>query len=192
MAELDIPKHYAQINEAATRFLGNFGPAFTQTPEGHIETDIAGAASIAGLTLLRALPIDLSRFEPGVAILYETHDAHDDLLHFMENAAYSMGLPPQGGWDGPVPEAHEPLLDVRQLTQRLEPSFLAVCQKTALAKDYYPHIAALAAMKLVAAGHKTNLLDAEIGKALAYYYVVIGSKMVPYPVKTRRGLFGIF
>lgn len=115
MAELDIPKHYAQINEAAGQFLNNFGPAFTNTPQGHIETDIAGAASIAGLSLLRAMPIDLSRYEPGVVILSEIHEAQNDLLHFMMNVAYSMGLPPQSGWEGPVPKAHDPLMDTLQI-----------------------------------------------------------------------------
>jgi len=182
MAELDIAKHYPTINQAANLFLNSLGPAFTNTPNGHIETDIAGAGSIAGLMLLRATNVDLRKYKPGDVILTDIHEAQKKLLDFMVNVAYSMGIEFKTGWDVPIPKEHKPLFDTLQLTQKLERSFCEACSQTGIQKDYYPHVAALAAMKLIAAGEAMNFLDARIGKGLAFYYVVAGSKTVPHPL----------
>jgi hypothetical protein len=181
MTAPDITKHYATVNVAANVFLNCLGPSFTDTPNGHIETDIAGASSIAGLMLLRATGIDLMKYEPGTVILTDVHEAQAELLRFIRNVAYSMGLEFKTGWDMPVPKEHKPLFSTLQLMHKLERPFYEACSQTGVPKDCYPYVAALAAMKLVAAGEQMNLLDANIGKGLALYYIVAGSKTVPYP-----------
>ena len=44
-----LDKNLPAIDAAATEMLGLFGPGFTGTPAGNVETDIAAAASLAGL-----------------------------------------------------------------------------------------------------------------------------------------------
>lgn len=41
----DIQKSYPKISAAANDVLGLLGPEFTNKPGGHVETDIAAAAS---------------------------------------------------------------------------------------------------------------------------------------------------
>jgi hypothetical protein len=183
--KLEIPKHYEKINATASLFIKVFGPAFTNTPEGHIETDIAGAATISGLMLLRASGMDLTKYKPGTIILSEIHQAQNLVFAFMMNVAYSMGLNFQDGWSTSIPKEHVPLFDALELSKKLESTFYENCLTANIEKDYYPYIAALTAMKLVAAGSKMNLLNLNIGKGLATYYVVAGSKTVPYPLATK-------
>ncbi|MCS6845795.1 MAG: hypothetical protein NZ528_15955 [Caldilineales bacterium] len=183
MDTLDIAGHFPRINWAANLFLNNLGPAFTNTPDGHIETDIAGAASVAGLMLLRATNVDLAKYTPGDVILADVYDGQKKLLDFMANVGYTMGIDPTTGWSTPIPPERQPLFATLQLMQRLERPLYEACSQAGLAKDYCPYVAALAAMKLVAAGASLNLLDADVGKGLAFYYIVAGSKTVPHPLE---------
>ncbi len=182
MAQFCIPKLYPLIHVTANLFLENFGPTFTNMPEGHIETDIAGASSLAGLMLLRATVKDLDKYEPGTVILSEVHAAQDELFAFIRNVAASIGLDYEKGWTTPIPDEHQPLFSTLEMTRRLEQPLYSSCLETALLRDYYPHAAALAAMKLVAAGEQMHRLAQNIGKGLVSYYVVAGSKTVPYPL----------
>lgn len=190
MTDLDIAGRYPAINWAANLFLDNLGPAFTQTPDGHIETDIAGAGSVAGLMLLRSMEVDLAKYTPGDVILADVHEGQKALLDFMMKVGLSMGVDPTTGWDTPTPPQHRPLFDTLQLTQRLEQPLYKACSQAGPEKQYHPYVAALAAMKLVAAGASMNLLDANIGKGLAFYYVVAGSKTVPHPVTEQQPSVG--
>jgi hypothetical protein len=185
LEKLDIAKNYDTINKTAILFLQDFGPAFTNTPKGHIETDIAGAAIISGLMLLRASRIDLTKYKPGTVLLSDIHDAQDQVFRFMMNAAYSMGLEYKDGWATPIPDDHKPLIDPLELTRKLESPFYEACSQTGIGKDYYPYVAALTAMKLVAAGKQTNILDLNIGKGIAAIYVAMGSKLVPDPLSAK-------
>jgi hypothetical protein len=178
----DIAKHFQSINTAANQFLDSFGPAFTQTPDGHIETDIAGAASIAGLMLLRATATDLTKHQPGDVIISDVHEAQIEMLDFMMKAAHNLGLEPAMGWDTPIPKEHEPLWSTLQLTRNLERPFLQVCLQAELEKDYYPYVAAYTAIKLVNVGAKRKMFSLNVGKGLSFFYVVSGSKIVPYPL----------
>lgn len=152
LAALDIPSCYARIEESANAFLQLLGPGFTRTPDGHIVTDIAGAASVAGHMLLRGQGLDLSNVEPGTLVLSDIHAAQEAVFRFMVNAAYSMGLDPKSGWDKPHRPTQAPRMDTPELLARLLPGFLAICQKSGLSEAYFPYVAALAAIKLVAAG----------------------------------------
>ena len=59
-------------------------------------------------------------------------------------------------------------------------SFYEACEKSDIQKLYYPIVAALTAMKLVGAGKDMGLLDPSIGKSIAMFYIVAGSKTVPH------------
>lgn len=175
MPSISIEENYAAINATANVFL-------RQLPGNHIETDIAGAASIAGLMLLRAAGVDLSHLEPGGVVLVEwVNESGMEVSNFMVQVAANMGLDPRTGWSDPVPAEHQPTMAVLELTRLLEAPFLEVCRETNSQRELHPYIAALAAMKLVSAGANMQLLDPEIGKALAIYHLVAGSKMVPFP-----------
>lgn len=176
MPSFSIQANYPTIDASANAFLGKL-------PGTHIETDIAAAASVAGLMLLRAAGVDLSAFEPGGVVLVEwVNDAGIQLGNFMVQAAYNMGLDPQGGWSDPIPSQHQPRLPVVELTRQIEGPFYEACRAAGGRPELYPYAAALAAIKLAAAGAKLKLLEPNIGKGLAMYYLVAGSKTVPHPL----------
>jgi|GEM_PF-753091 transposase len=180
MLDKDIPKYYPKINELSNSFLKLFGPKFTNSKEGHIETDIAGSSSIAGLMLLRDVVHDLDKYKPGSVILSEVYEGQNDLLHFMGNVAYSLGLAePTKGWNTKIPKGNEPIYSTLELTSKLEKSFIEICKKVEIDRKYYAYIAALTSIKLVSAGQKMKILDLNIGKAIAFYNVIAGSKTVP-------------
>lgn len=175
MPSFSIQEDYSAINASANAFL-------QKLPGTHIDTDIAGAASVAGLMVLRASGVDLSGFEPGGIVLVEwVNESGIELSNFMVQVAENMGLDPRTGWTDPLPPEHQPRMSVVELTGAMEAPFYTACQETESRPEWYPYIAALAAMKLVAAGATMDLLDAEIGKALAMTFLVAGSKTVPHP-----------
>jgi hypothetical protein len=177
----EIQEHYPEISAAASEVLGLLGPGFTNTPDGHVETDISAAAALAGLQILRGRGFDLRQFTPGTVILTDLDKEMDEIWNFMMAAAGNLGLDPAGGWDGEIPEADKPLFSIPEMTHKIENGFLALCGRHSLEKAYYPYVAVLAALKLVYAADAMHLLDQKIGKALTGYHVVSGAKTVPYP-----------
>lgn len=175
----DIRRNIKEIGNLANSFLDLLGPAFTGTDKGHIETDIAGAATLAGLLLLRAAVPDLDGMEPGSVVLSDVHAGQSSLLSFMKGISFGMGLEPRKGWDGEVPEDHRPLFPTTELGRKLEIPFRECCAQSPLDQAFYPYAAAMAAMKLVSAGHLMKLLDQRIGKAIACGSLVAGCKTVP-------------
>lgn len=180
MSELDIAGNYQIMNTVANGLLKQLGPAFTDTPRGHTETDIAASCSLSGLMILQETVLDLTQHDAGNVILAKVHGGQEQVLHFMRNVALSMGLDPISGWDTPVPKGHEPMFECQEMTRRLALPFYEECDCVDLERTYYKFAAALAGMKLVAAGRNAGILDPEIGKGLAFYYVVAGSKTVPH------------
>jgi hypothetical protein len=177
----EIQKNYPPISAAANDVLSLLGPGFTNKPEGHVETDISAAASLAGLSILRSKGLDLTAFRPGSMLLTELDTEMNDIWNFMMAAAGNMGLDPSGGWDSEIPKAHKPLCSIPEMTHTTEKDFLAICSKHHLKKEFYPYVAVLAALKLVYAANTMKILDQNIGKALTGYHVVAGAKTVPYP-----------
>lgn len=177
----DIGKKYPEINAAANDVLGLFGPGFTHTDGGHVETDIAAAASLAGLLILRSKGFDLGAFKPGSVLLSELDTEMDEIWNFMTAVAANVGMDPEGGWDEEVPEENKPMFSIPEMTQKTEKDFLAICSRHQVEKDFYRYIAVLAALKLVYAADKMDILDQNIGKALTGYHVVAGAKTVPFP-----------
>jgi|WetSurMetagenome_2_1015567.scaffolds.fasta_scaffold203506_2 hypothetical protein len=177
-----IQKNYPEISAAANDVLGLLGQRFTNNPEGHVETDISAAASLAGLAILRNKGFDVREFTPGTMVLSELDFEMNEIWNFMMAAAQNMGLDPSGGWDEEIPEANKPLFSVLEMTHATEKDFRALCGRHHLKKDFFPYVAVLASLKLVYAAHTMKILDQHIGKALAGYHVVAGAKTVPFPL----------
>jgi hypothetical protein len=183
----EIKKRWPVILSVSHRLLDELGPKFTNTPGGHIQTDIAATGSLAGLMLLQETVPDSelaklaqSAAGPGNVILSEVHEGQQDILRFMEGVAMGSGLDPRGGWGDRIPPKHKPLMECCELTRRLAPPFYAACQSGQLECGYYKFAAALTGLRLVDAGQHMAVLDPNIGKALLFYYVVAGSKTIPY------------
>jgi hypothetical protein len=183
MDRSDIQKKYPEISAAANDVLGLLGPAFTKKPEGHVETDIAAAASLAGVSMLRGKGFDVRQFTPGTMILTEMDTEMNGIWDFMMAAAGILGLDPDEGWDREIPPAHKPIYSVLEMTKKTEKGFLEVCRRHQLTTEYFPYIAILAALKLVYAANKIDLLDHTVGKALTGHHVVAGAKTVPHPLE---------
>jgi len=182
MDRADIQKKYPEISAAANDLLGLLGPAFTNKSSGHVETDIAAAASLAGLSILRGKGFDLREFTPGSVLLSDLDTEMNAIWDFMMAAAGILGLDPREGWDREIPPAHKPLYSVLEMTKKTEKGFLEVCRRHQLTTGYFPYVAVLAAIKLVYAANKMDLLDQNVGKALTGHHVVAAAKTVPYPV----------
>jgi len=179
LPKLDIAANYAEMNRVAGLFLSTaLGPKFTSTPAGHIQTDIAAACSLSGLMILQETVDNLSGLEPGTVLLSDVHPLQKEVFGFMMNVAHSNGLDPSSGWDN-LDGIQDPMFECAEMTKRLAPVFYSVSHS--FERPYLKFLAALAGMKLVFAGRSTGLLDPDIGKGLAFYYVVAGSKTVPFP-----------
>ena len=177
----DVVKNLPVINEAASDMLDIFGPEFTNTPGGHIETDIAAAASLAGLMILRSRVPDMSAMPPGSAILFPMDEELDLIHNFMTGVCVSLDLEPSCGWDTEIPDENKPLFSIPDLTQKTEKDFLSLCREKNLPEEFFPFVAILGSLKIVSAGRQMGLLDQDMGKSLAAYYVYAGARTVPYP-----------
>lgn len=178
----EVKDNYPVWFEASTDALSLFGPKFTNTPKGHIETDIAAAASLAGLIILRR-KVNLDKYAPGQVLLSDIHTEQDEISKFMTAAAMNFGLEHLTGWDKRFPECNKPLYSVQDMTQKIEEEFYLICEKHKIKKEHYPYVATLTAIRLVAAGNAMKILDQEIGKNLAAYHLIAGLRTAPYPFK---------
>lgn len=183
----EIKKRWTVIQHVSNNILDQLGPRFTNTPIGHIQTDIAATGSLVGLMILQeTVPnSELAEFSksaiaPDNILLSEVHEGQDEILRFMAGIALGNGLDPHGGWDEQIPQEHNPLLECCEMTKRLAPPFYAACQDATLEREYYKFVAALTGIRLVNAGRETTILDPNVGKSLLFYYVVAGSKTIPY------------
>jgi len=178
-----IQSNSQRLDIVSNQFLQCFGPDFTGTPDGHIATDIAGASSIAGLMILRSTGIDLTKHEPGNVILgEEINQKQEPVFRYITAIGMNMGVDPNSEINNGDLGKNKPLLEALDLTKKLEKPFYLACEKSNLPRLYYPIAAALTAMKLVGAGKDMGILDPAIGKSIAMYYVVAGSKTVPHPI----------
>lgn len=176
-----IQSNSEKLDRASDYFLECFGPEFTGTPKGHLVTDIAGASAIAGLMVLRSTGTDLSKYQPGNLILGEDiNQKQEPVLRYISAIGKNMGVDPNAGMNKAALDGNKPLFDTIELTQKLERPFYEACKRSGIQELYYPIVAALTAMKLVGAGKDMELLDPSVGKSIAMFYVVAGSKTVPH------------
>jgi hypothetical protein len=180
-------KYHAQIERAANQFLASFGPGLSKTANGHIVTDIAGAASTAGLMLLREVCPELDRFPAGSVVLGDFLDnlyaEQQQMQMFLKYLAKQMGLSESDGWNVEPPEVLAPMLETPELTRILEPALRIAGEDSDVPVEYLPHVAGVTTMKLVAAGQKIGLLDETLGKRLASYYLIAGSRTAPASIE---------
>ncbi|ADN35735.1 hypothetical protein Mpet_0968 [Methanolacinia petrolearia DSM 11571] len=176
----DIQKNYQVIDAASHDLLQFFGPKFTSLPKGHIETDISAAASLGGLMVLRHQFPGIGSWEERGTVAYQMDEELKDMRMFINGACGSLNLDPNQ-CSSAIPDANQPVYSVPEMTHKIEKDFLAICRDHDLEEDYYPFVALLTALKLVAAGKKMSLLDQKIGIALTIYYYIAGAKTIPYP-----------
>lgn len=180
----DINKRWDKLSAVSSKALSMLGPKFTQLPEGHIQTDIATMSSIAGLIILQEtvnhLEEVITESGPGNVLLSEVHNGQKSVYVFMAAFAASNGLDPQEGWGDPIPDSDNPIFTCEEMTRKLAKDFYKFCREEELDQDYWKIAATMTAMKLIFAGHQTGLLDPKIGKSIASYYVVAGSKTIPF------------
>jgi hypothetical protein len=178
---VDIAANIPRILELSGGVLAYLGPEFTGTPEGHIQTNIAAASSLAGLMALQEavadLPAHTRAAKPGTVILSDCHDLQGEVMGFMANYCASNGLGAQG-W-GDVTGEHDPMFECAEMTRRLAPPFYRVC--AGLDRPLLKFVAAAAGMRILMAGVEMGIVDEARAKGMAAYYVVAGSKTVPYP-----------
>jgi len=160
------------LNKAAADFLGLLSNA-------DLKNDIVLAAEMAGLKLLRATTVDLSKHNSGHMLLGAVSDqTYHQMQRFVFTWEWNNNLTPGNFKEVNVPDdAREYLPAISQL----EPSFDSICQQYAIHPEQYPFVAAIAALKLVAVGEKLGLLGVGLGQAMTLYHITVGSKIIPYP-----------
>lgn len=174
------------INNTADQFVGIITDGLNDERGVHLETAIGTAGCVAGVSILRYAVaiegIDLSQLiktKPGQPVLIEkVNEIGQAVSEFMRGFCKPLGIDPQSGWTMPIPEDHRPLREVVDLVRQFEKPFQDLMKQQGVMQDLHPFVAALAAMKLVKMG--INMLDPDIGKAIALTATVAASKTVPY------------
>jgi hypothetical protein len=192
--DYDLRNNFEAIHLAANKFIHAFGPEFTNTPQGNIETDIIGASTIAGSMILRVSGIDLSKYEAGTVLLADIYEGQNSVLNFVTGVSITLGIDfrlnkieklknkfklftPKD-----VLKQYQPKILPLEMSRILEPKLIEICKEVNLEIKFIPYIAVLTAAKLIAAGLKLNLISLPVARELLLYYVVFGSKTVPYPI----------
>jgi len=184
ISQEEVGKRLSVLNTVSKNTLNLLGPEFTQTSNGHIQTDIATVSSIAGLIVLQETVNNLDEIimesGPGNFLLSEVYEGQNLVFNFMTTYAASNRLDPKGGWGDKVLDKHRPLMSCQEMTRKLAPYFYKFCIEENLDQDYWKVCAAMIAMNIVIAGQKVGLLGPNVGKSIAAYYVVVGSKTIPF------------
>lgn len=144
-----------------------------------IEDAISGAAAVAGCQLLRSVGIKFDGLEPGSMILLEeVNELGIQHLGFLSAICDAFEIDPTTGWTDPIPENNRPGKTISELTGLLEIPFLDLCAEENIDDELRPRLAVFATAKLIKAGEE--ILDPNIGKAIALASLVAGSKTVPH------------
>lgn len=166
-----VQKEYPRIDKAASQFV----PMLTGAD---IKKDITLAAEMAGLKLLRATAFDYSKIDAGTIILGVILDeALDEMLNFVTGWAH-INLRIKGeSLDFKLPaEVSEYLADLVDY----EISFDRICQQNKIEGKLIPFVAAVAALKLVAAGKALKLFGP--ANWLVYGYGPHYWRWQPFPI----------
>ena len=180
----EINKRWDKLSAVSSKTLSLLGPQFTQLPGGHIQTDIATVSSVAGLIILQETVDNIEEIilegGPGSVLLSEVDEGQKSVYMFMGAFAASNGLDPQEGWSKPILEGDKPIYTCEDMTRKLAPDYYKFCIEEELDQEYWKIGAAMTTMELIVAGFQAGILDPRIGKSIASYYVVAGSKTIPY------------
>jgi hypothetical protein len=182
--DIEVNKRLPALMEVSSQALSMLGSKFTQTPQGHIQTDIAAMSSVAGLIVLqetvRNLKDVIRESGAGNVLLSDVHESQGLVFKFIMIYAASNGIDVEGNWNEKVPKDQEPLLRCEEMTRRIAPSFYRFCAEQKLERDYWKIAAATTSVRLLLAGKEMGILEPNIGKTLALLYVAAGSKTIPY------------
>ena len=146
----------------------------------HAETAITAAGSLAGYFLLKQTEIDVSKLPPGSPVFTDgVNELGPKMVGFMSTVCVKLGMDGQTGWNTPISNEHKPLRQGIDLVRLLYPAFENIVAKYKIPAEGKAIVSAAAAIKLVkmASGN----LNPEIGKAIAIFSLVAGSKTVPLP-----------
>ena len=96
----------------------------------------------------------------------------------MAEACAREGIDPASGWTGQISDEHQSLVPAIDLVRDFYPGFAKLADRSGIAADMRPHIAAAAAIQLVRMG--SQALNTETGKAIALWAMLSASKTVPH------------
>lgn len=169
------------MNSAAEGLLQALG---SPTPTAaHAQAHIAAVACTAGFALHPEATLVDERLSLAQRAVYDSRYRESTLLVFMHGTAAIIdpGINPgpglrEGGWDGVVPREHASLIDSTMIGM-LGELLYQLSEQHGISPLFRAHVAALAAMKLIASSHKSGLLDQKTGKALARHYLIVGGLM---------------
>jgi hypothetical protein len=103
---------------------------------------------------------------------------------FLYSWSLSNGLAVDGLRDVKLPRED---MDYLPQVSGLEPGFDAICRKHGLQPEDAPYAAALAALKLAAAGSELKLMEASTARYMVYFHILSASKMVPERAAAEAG-----
>jgi hypothetical protein len=175
----DIQAAWPAISDASSAFMKEFGPAFTGTERGHIATDIAGAAAIAGRIVLEESGTDLGMRQSGLVLLWDSQDREQAIVRFMRASGALIGLDREFTLAASIPQEHESLLETNEMTNRLRGPLLAACDEYGLDPRFRPFVAAWASMRLLAAASQLSLMPEPVGRMVAVLGIMRGARTVP-------------
>ena len=166
-----LPQNDALFDQAARDFLGLLSNT-------NLKNDIAMAAEMAGLKLLRDTRVDLSQHTPGHILLNAvSEEAFQKMQRFVFTWAWKNNLTPGHFKEVNVPD------DAREYIpaiSKLETPFDSICQQHGIQVDQYPYVAATAALRLAAVGEHMGLLEAGLGQTMTLHHMTVASKTIPY------------
>ncbi len=171
MEVLAVQANFAAIDKAAGEYLAKL----TRTD---LSLDIRLLAEMAGLIMLRDSAVDLSGIVSGNVVLGAIADVDSSAMgRFVFGWASSNGINPREMSVDAIPvEARA----YRPEVTRFEQPLYELCRENGVAREHRRFVAATTALKLVAAGKVTGLLDDRVGLGLAIYHIISGSKTAPY------------
>jgi len=182
----DIQARWQAIEGIAGGILTHVGKEFTATPNIHIQTDIAAVGSLSGLMILQETVQNLREYamtpsKPGNVLLSEVYEGQNDVFRFVTGMALGHHIKWDSAADGKISTSNQPLFTCEVMTKKLASLFYAFCKKYKLEREYYKFAAAMAGFIVVDVGTEKKLVDPIVAKNILFYYVVAGSKTIPYP-----------
>jgi hypothetical protein len=170
----DVRRVMPQIDKAASEV----GRNLSRTG---VLKDIALAAELAGLMLLRQANPKIPDLPPGTKVVGMTDpELLKPMNLFMASNAYHLGITQKDVESVSLPiEAVAYCADLGQY----EPRFREICRSHDIRPQHLPFVAAFSAVKFVGGGAQIGIIDKKLGFALALYHLGAGCNTVPYPAE---------
>jgi|ERR1041384_1069702 hypothetical protein len=169
---------------AAAQEFANATMANLQMGRGvHPPTVVAASARMAGTYLFRSFPFPLTGVKPGQVVL--SNEANQQTPLLIQRVAGILSRSGIQLAEHPPAAASEaknkPALDFLHTQKKLEPVFAPIKAKFGLSGPEAAHAIAAAAALLIR--HCGQVLDPNVGFAIAVYGIIEGAKTAPDPVE---------